>query len=198
MNINELHTRIRKDLKDEDPNNYRWTNDELDRHIFHAVYKFSIAIPAESKTTLYTTSGSREISLTSLNGLIAVLTVEYPTGNNQPPYVRFRTWENTLTLLIDNIPQGNEPVDIHYLKQHTLDSQGSSIPPKYEDIIATGATAYATLALANYSVDRTNTGGEQVSNNYLEWAKIKLEEFKTWLAKHDRKNTIRVNQFYSV
>jgi hypothetical protein len=52
---------VRRDLHDEDAANYRWTNDELDRHIAHAVKDFSEAIPYEQKTTIATTAGSREI-----------------------------------------------------------------------------------------------------------------------------------------
>jgi len=33
MNLSDMRTIVRRDLKDEDAGNYRWTNDELDRHI---------------------------------------------------------------------------------------------------------------------------------------------------------------------
>ena len=31
MNLSEMRTLVRRDLHDEDSNNYRWSNDELDR-----------------------------------------------------------------------------------------------------------------------------------------------------------------------
>ena len=33
MNLSEMRTIVRRDLHDEDAGNYRWTDDELDRHI---------------------------------------------------------------------------------------------------------------------------------------------------------------------
>jgi len=37
MNLTEMRNIVRRDLKDEDAGNYRWTDDELNRHIAHAV-----------------------------------------------------------------------------------------------------------------------------------------------------------------
>ena len=37
MDLGEMRTRLRRELKDEDAANYRWTDDELDRHIARAV-----------------------------------------------------------------------------------------------------------------------------------------------------------------
>ena len=41
MNLADMRTIVRRDLHDEEASNYRWTNDELDRHIAHAVKDFS-------------------------------------------------------------------------------------------------------------------------------------------------------------
>ena len=61
MNLSEMRAIVRRDLHDEDDGNYCWTNNELDRHIAHAVKGFSEAIPLEQEATKATTSGSREI-----------------------------------------------------------------------------------------------------------------------------------------
>ena len=44
MDLSTMRTMVRRDLKDEDTP-YRWSNDELDRHIAHAVKDFSEAPP---------------------------------------------------------------------------------------------------------------------------------------------------------
>jgi hypothetical protein len=41
MDLNTMRSIVRRDLKDEDAQNYRWSDDELDRHIAHAVKEFS-------------------------------------------------------------------------------------------------------------------------------------------------------------
>ena len=51
MTLSEMRTIVRRDLHDEDASNYRWTDDELDRHIAHAVKDFSEALPLEQKAT---------------------------------------------------------------------------------------------------------------------------------------------------
>ncbi len=48
MNLTEMRDRLRKDLHDEDPQNQRWTDAELDRHIQRAVSDFSLSVPLEA------------------------------------------------------------------------------------------------------------------------------------------------------
>src|SRR4030042_441010 len=158
MNLAEIRTIVRRDLRDEDSNNYRWSNDELDRHIAHAVKEFSETIPYEQKATIATTSGSREVGISSLSGRIMVEAVEYPVGKFPKRYQRFSLWENTLTLLGDEVPDGSNAY-IYYGKLHTLDAAGSTIPAQYEDLIAAGAAGYAAIEWAAYSVNRVNVGG---------------------------------------
>ncbi|MBI4308059.1 MAG: hypothetical protein HY684_04565, partial [Chloroflexi bacterium] len=77
MNLNDMRTRVRKDLRDEDSSAYRWTDAELDRHIDHALQDVSLAAPLEAKATLTTTAGSRDLSVAGLAGLVALEAVEY-------------------------------------------------------------------------------------------------------------------------
>ncbi|HZP26125.1 MAG TPA: hypothetical protein VFB90_03665, partial [Dehalococcoidia bacterium] len=61
MILSDMRTRVRRDLHDEDATAYRWTDSELDRHIDRALREFSLALPLEAKTTLTTSSGSRDL-----------------------------------------------------------------------------------------------------------------------------------------
>ena len=36
MNLSDMRAIVRRDLHDENSGSYRWTNDEIDRHIAHA------------------------------------------------------------------------------------------------------------------------------------------------------------------
>jgi hypothetical protein len=51
MTLSQLRAALRRDLRDEDPGDYRWSDDELDRHIDHALREFSQAIPREAEAT---------------------------------------------------------------------------------------------------------------------------------------------------
>lgn len=158
MNLTEMRTIVRRDLHDEDENNYRWSNDELDRHIAHAVKDFSEAIPLEQKATKATTSGSRELDISSLSDRIAVEAMEYPVDRFPKSYQRFAVWGDTLTLLGSEVPDGSNAY-VYYGKLHTLDASTSTIPQQLEDLIANGACGYAAIEWGAYTINRVNVGG---------------------------------------
>jgi len=195
MNLTEMRTIVRRDLKDEDTANYRWTDDELARHIAHAVKDFAEAIPYEQKATKATTSGSREIDISSFSDRVMVEAVEYPVDKFPKRYQRFSLWADTLTLLGDEIPDGSNAY-IYYGKLHTLDATTSTIPGEHEDLIATGACGYAAVEWAVYAINRVNVGGTQTPTELLTWGREKLNYFKAELKRLGRRNRVRVRSLY--
>ena len=195
MNLSDMTTTVRRDLKDEDSGNYRWTNDELDRHIAHAVKDFSEAVPVEEKATKATTASSRDIDISSIIGRVMVEAVEYPTGKFPRKYQRFALWGDTLTLLDDEVPDGSNAY-IYYGKLHTLNADSSTIPAQHEDLIAIGAEGYAALEWAAYSTNRVNVGGVTASGNFLSWGKERLHFFKDELKRLGRRNRVRLRSLY--
>ena len=198
MNLTDMRARIRKDLHDEDSQNYRWTDSELNRHIDHAVRELSLSCHLEAKATLSTTAGSRDLSLSSLSDLVEIEAVEYPVGDYPPSYIRFSAWADTLTLLIDSLPGDAEDVYIYYGRLHTLDADSSTLPAKLEDLAALGAAAYAAIEWASFATNRVNLGGAETWRSYLTWGQDRLAAFMKGLAKHSRKNTVRVRQLYPI
>ncbi len=198
MNLTDMRSRIRKDLHDEDSQNYRWTDSDLDRHIDHAVRELSLSSPLEAKATLSTTAESRDLSLSSLSDLVEIEAVEYPVGDYPPSYVRFSVWSDTLTLLIDSLPGDSEGVYVYYGKLHTLNADTSTIPAKLEDLAALGAAAYAAIEWASFATNRVNLGGAETWRNYLTWGEDRLAEFMKGLSRHSRKNTVRTGRLYPV
>ena len=198
MNLTDMRARIRKDLHDEDSQNYRWTDSELNRHIDRAVRELSLPCPLEAKATLSTTAESRDLSLSSLSDLVAIEAVEYPVGNYPPSYIRFSVWADTLTLLIDSLPGNAEDIYVYYGKLHTLTADSSTVPSKLEDLVALGAAAYAAIEWASFATNRVNMGGVDTWRSYLTWGQDRLAEFMKGLVKHSKKNTVRVRQLYPV
>ncbi len=86
MNLTEMRTIVRRDLHDEDDTNYRWTDEELDRHIAHAVKDFSEAVPYAQKAIKATTSNSRELDISTLTDMIMIEAVEYPVAQFPKKY----------------------------------------------------------------------------------------------------------------
>jgi len=195
MNLTEMRAIVRRDLHDEDSENYRWTNDELDRHIAHAVRDFSEAIPYEQKGTKATSSGSRDVDISSITDRIAVEAVEYPVSRFPKRYQRFALWGDIITLLGDEVPDGSNAY-IYYGKLHTLDGETSTIPARHEDLIATGACGYAAVEWAVYAINRVNVGGIPTPQELLTWGNEKLGFFKSELKRLGRRNRIRVRTLY--
>ncbi len=196
MNLSEMRDRLRQDLHDEDATNERWTDAELDRHIQRAVREFSLAVPLEAKTTLSTTAGSRDLSIAGLTDLVAIEAVEHPVGDYPPAYVPYSVWLSTLTMLIDSPPGSAEDFNVYHTQLHTLDETTSTLPERLEDVVATGAAAYAALEWASFATNRVNVGGQDVWRDYLTWGQQRLAEFQKALARHGRRNAVRIRRLY--
>jgi len=195
MDLSTMRTIVRRDLKDEDSANYRWNNDELDRHIAHAAKELSEAVPLPTKATLATTSGSREIDISSLIERVMIEAVEYPVGRFPPHYQQFSLWGDILSLFGDEVPDGSNCY-VYYGKLHTLDAQGSTIPTRLDDLIATGAGGYAAVEWAVFATNRVNIGGTITPEAFLKWGQEKLNYFKQELKRLGRKNRARLSQLY--
>jgi len=197
MNLSTMRALVRRDLHDEDAQSYRWSDDELDRHVARAVRETSLASPLESEATLTTTPDSRELSLTSLSDRVVVEAVEYPVGQYPAVYVPFSLWGDTLTLLVDSAPLSAQSAKVFYGKLHTLDESGSTLPAALEDVVATGAAGYAALEWASFATNRVNTGGSETWRDYLVWGEQRLAAFSAALARHGHRSTVRVRRLYT-
>jgi hypothetical protein len=195
MNLSEVRTIVRRDLHDEDASNYRWTDDEIDRHIAAAVKSYSEAIPCEQKTNKSTTPGSREIDISSLSDCIQVEAIEYPINKFPKQYQRFSLWGSTVTLLGEIVPDGSDII-IYYGQLHTLDINSSTIPTRHEDLIATGACGYAALEWAVYAVNHVNIGGTPTPGEFLKWGRDRLNFFRYELKKLGKNNRVRARSLY--
>ncbi len=195
MNLSEMRAILRRDLHDEDAANYRWSDDELDRHIAHATREFSEAIPLEQKETKATTSDSRELDISTLTNPVMVQAIEYPVDRFPKEFQRFSLWADTLTLLGDEVPDGSNAY-IYYGKLHTLDATTSTIPARLEDIVAIGACGYAAVEWAAFAINRVNVGGTITAEEFLNWGKEKLKYFRQELKRLGRRNRVRISQLY--
>jgi hypothetical protein len=197
MTLAELRARVRRDLRDEDSGDYRWSDDELDRHIDHAVREFSQAVPREAAAELATTADSREVDISSLDDLVMIESVEYPLEQAPRCYRRFEVWGGTLVLLDGDLPDGSDCC-VYYGGVHTLDGEGSSIPARFEDVVVAGAEGYSLLAWAAYTVNRTSVGGEKTAAEFTAQGRERLEYFRKELQRHGYRNRLRVRRFYTV
>ncbi len=195
MNLSDMRTIVRRDLHDEDSANYRWTADELDRHIGHAVKDFSAVVSYEQKATKATPSGSRVVDISTVTGRVMVEAVEYPVDKFPRRYQRFSLWGDALTILGEEVPDSSNTY-IYYGKLHTLDASTSTIPAKFEDLITVGASGYAAVEWAAYAINRINIGGASTPADFIDWGNRKLADFRSELRRLGRRNRVRVRTLY--
>ncbi|MCX7912374.1 MAG: hypothetical protein N2506_05380 [Dehalococcoidales bacterium] len=195
MNLAEMIALVRKDLRDDNSSGYRWSDAELARHINRAVREFSEAVPFQTRAVFPTAAGSRELDISSLSGMVMVEAVEYPLGLFPPGYRQFSVWGNTLTILNGAVPDGSDCC-VYYGTLHTLDGSGSTVPPRYEELVVSGACGFAAVAGAIGAVNRINLGGGAVSRDYLQWGMQRLRDFRSEIRRLGRKNRVRVSSFY--
>jgi hypothetical protein len=196
MDLDAMRARVRKDLRDEDPEHERWPDETLDRHIARALAELSLAAPLEATATLQTEAGSRDLSLAGLGDRVSVDAVEHPPGRYPPALVAFSTWGDTLTLLVERTPAGGEDVLVRYARLHALDAEGTTLPEALHDLVATGAAGYAAVEWASYAINRVNLGGEQAWRHYQVWGQERLAAFAKALAKHGRARQVRSRRLY--
>jgi hypothetical protein len=195
MNLTEMIALVRKDLHDEESGSYRWTDDELTRHISRAVKELSEKIPLPARVTLPTTADSRDLDISGLADRIMIEAVEYPVDASTPSYQRFSVWGNTLTIVSGREPDGSNCC-VYYGTLHTLDASGSTVPARYEDLVATGACGYAAIEGAAYAINRVNAGGTDTPAEFRLWAGERLGMFQDRLKRLGRKQRVRAQQLF--
>ena len=196
-NIAAVRAEVRQDLHDEDAAAYRWTDAVLDRHITRAVAEYSLHRPREQKTTLTTTAGSRIVSVATLVNLIEIIAVEWPVGEFPPRLLGITKWMTDITLDVVAAPASTENIAIYWLRDHILDASSSTIDAIHDDLIAAGAAAYAALDWTSFSINKINTGGDDVWGRYSALARERLAYFEAELRRLSRSNTVRQRRLYS-
>jgi len=191
MDLATMTARVREDLQDEDEANYRWTNDQVDGAIERVVREFSIVKPIQQQDDIATVESSREIDISSLEGLIRVESVEFPIGQNPSHYQKFRIWQDTLQM--DDEGDGND-ARVRWYKEHTL-AESSTIPSQFEEIIVLGATGYLASSASVYTVDKATIAGKWATINFLKWGKERLDRYEKKLKA--LKSRIISKEFYT-
>ena len=174
--LTTMRTSVRRDLKEEDTSNYRWTNDEIDRAIEKAVLVYSEYCPLmQLDATIHTVDQGNTVDISTLTDRIDILKVEHPLTTEPYPSRRFKVWGDLLTFQDGYVGDAGH-CNVYWLKKHTI-STASTVPTAHDHIIAQGAVAFAVSSQAQYQVNLANTGGQKVNKDYNYWAKQAFEVF---------------------
>ena len=108
MDLPTMRARVRRDLRDSDAAQRRWSDDDLDRHVARAVRELSLAAPDEASSALTASAGSRDLDVSALADRVSIDAVEYPAGRWPRAFAAFSVWGDTLTLLVADAPAGGD------------------------------------------------------------------------------------------
>jgi hypothetical protein len=194
MNLTEIRARVREDLQDTDSQNYRWTDDEVDGAIDRVVTEYSLHAPIEQQDDIATTAGDTELDISSLTGLLAVESVEFPIGYKPKYFQRTEYWAGHLYM--EDEGNGND-ARVRWLKKHILDVNSTSIPTEHEEIIVLGATGYLAMSASACTVDRASIAGRHATINFKAWGKERLDRYDKNLKAVSRTSRIINREFYT-
>ncbi len=193
MNISDVRQKVRGIIGDNQESSRMFADSALDSHIRHAAEIFSRYLPPEEVLEMDTVPGSREVELPPEVSCASLRAVEWPLGLDLPEYASFTCWAGKLIVLSGREPDGS-PLRIHYTGNHTIDEEGSTISPAYGSLLATGAAALATFEEAFRTTNRVNTGGQETSRRYLEWAQENLDRYCVVLKRLSRIKSVRTTR----
>ena len=200
----DFETRIRQDLSDSGSPSLLSSAD-IDRHIDHAVRDLALVAPLDLLLTATLTPNSRNVDLTStLSGvtLLRLDAVEWPTGQYPQEFVQFNLFgdvDPVLTLLVEQAPTSADTINLYAKVAPVVTSSSgtSTLPPRYDDIVALGAAGYAAQELATRLMNTINVGGPIVWEHYLTLSTQLLSDFGQELDLLAQKNQFFVKRLYA-
>lgn len=146
---------IARDLGD--PDNAIWTEDDLSRHLDHALADLADAVGGQGSEDI-TADGSSGYDLGDYTDIRALLAVEWPVGQQPPAYLRFSIWDGYV-FLRDARPSGGDTVRLHFRTGFTVDDMSSDVPAELEELAVLGARGYAMLQQAARTIGTVNVDG---------------------------------------
>jgi hypothetical protein len=193
MNLVEMRTRVRQDLQDTAAPQ-RWTDAEIDAAIQRVVEEYSVHAPQEQQTDIATTRGSEELIITSLTGLLQVVSVEFPIGQWPPSIQRHERFAGRL-FMRDRGDGTNARV--RWLRLHTIAAGSTTIPAHHDEIIVLGATGYLAMSASAFTVDRATISGRFGTTNYKLWGRERLQLYNKQLKSASRSSYHITRQLFT-
>jgi len=174
----------------QDTTNVRWSTTDLDEAIQQAVEQYSRQNPNTAIGTITVTGAGREISLSSLTGLLRVEKVWWDydsvTPGYPPTWRQFQVWPNNILYIDDpSEPAVNDVIRVWYTKKQTLNlldsATATTIPDEDIQYIIMGAAHFAALSRALELAEEMTTDHDVVKR-LSEWADNTGKNFRYGIA----------------
>ena len=185
----------------DDSSNAVFSTGDVDRAIKRALRDYSVVSPQRAVGSITLAADGREISLSTLTGLTAVVRVWHPYTSSDPEdppeWRRFEVWGTTLYILDGDEPASGEVVRVYYLKQHTIkdleSATSTTVPGEDEEVVVLGAGAYAAMQQARSAVGAAGVSTE-TPEHWLRWAADRMNAFWTALDAVRRRELLRIDK----
>lgn len=174
----------------QDSGNTRWTTGDLDEAIAQAIDQYSRQNPCSALGTITLSANGREISLSSLTGILRVEQVwwdyDSTTPGYPPNYRQFKVLPGALLYVDDPLePQSGDVVRVWYNKRHTLNllasATATTIPDEDMSYVVIGAAHFAALSRA-VELTESMTVDHDVVKRLSEWADNAGKNFRYGMA----------------
>jgi hypothetical protein len=194
-----LRDLVERDLDDTD--NEVWGTDDIDRALERALAGYSQVNPQQSVTEMELAKDGPEVDISSITGLTRVIKVWYPYDSSAPEsppnWVRWDKWGCTLYISSGDEPAAGETVRIYYHKGHTIQgldgASETTVPAEDEELLVTGAGAYAALQKARGSVGEAGVSTE-TPEHWLQWGKSRTAAFNEGLQRVRNRELRRIDK----
>ena len=192
-NLAAIRDRVEQTLLD--TGNAIWATGAIDEALRTALHQYSEANPQAIETYLTLAADGREISLSTLTGLLNVTEVWWPydhTTETWPPnkVQGFRIfWDaGVATLLLDfeeaDQPQIDDEVRIFYTAAQTIEdldtATATTVPAPHESWLVVGAAGQAAMSRALDLMEVTGTDMYAIGL-MATWGRSKVKEFQSFL-----------------
>jgi hypothetical protein len=168
----------------QDSTHATFTTEELDLLIPQGLAEISRYRPYQTKITVTTTPGSRDLTLAEedkpgllwLEGPEGAPAVEYPVGQDPRTLRNFTRFGDIITILIDQAPAAAESVNLFLAKVHTLTEEDSTLDVELEDLLTNLVAARAAVNKARSYIGKINIGSANTPQLMESWGQMKLAE----------------------
>lgn len=181
--LDTLTDAIESMLKDS-ANDY-WSTGEIQDAIEWALAEYSYRVRSRLKTTIDDVDGSREYSLSSISGLLAVTRVWWPYDSADPDHPpKWVNWymldDDTLYLDVPDDPDGTSKLRIFYTAEQTINGLDSETVTTLDEmgceLLIAGAAGRCVITKSRDVIDAINVS-EEVTGDWESWGRARVKEF---------------------
>jgi hypothetical protein len=190
-----MRARVREDLQETDPLNYRWVESAVDGAIQRIVAEYSLHSPIEQQTDITTVYGEAELDISALSGLLKIESIEFPMGQTPKYFQTFNYWAGHLSMTDEG---DGTTARVKWLKKHTLAVGSTTIPTEHDEIIVLGATGYLAMSASANTVDRAFIAGHYGTTSYKAWGIERIKRYDEKLREIARSSKAVQRQLYTV